>query len=309
MEDEETAVLDAPETVEESAFYTQKDYAKDMEEFDDAPSPAGEQEETQAEEGEESPAGEDEGAGEESPSTINPGLASIAQRVGMSEDEVQAFGNDEALMQGISLLQNHSQANGEAETQSQDEQGAEGEGAAFEPFTVPDEVKEMLDEPMNQFFDSMNEHYQTQFTNALDHINGLNAQLQEMAFNQYDEWVSGQFDGLEGDLAETFGRGATGSLDRDSAQFKARLEVMERMEKLSVDPNLTREKNFAQSIDSLHAQSKVSAEKSKLSDQLKKASNGHTERPGQRTTQDNRSPHERAVAAVKAKIRAHGVET
>jgi len=309
MEDD-TAVMEAPETeapveteveTEESPYFTQDDYNAAVGEEDepDADEKDGD-DETQGAEDEESPAGQDEEAGDESPSTINAGLAAIAHSVGMTGEEVQAFGNDEALIQGIQLLQNHSGA-GEAETP--DEQTSEEAEAAFQPFVVPDEIKEALDEPMNEFFESMNKHYQTQINTALESLHDMNAQLHGMAVQQWDERVSAQFQDLGDEFRDVFGEGHTWDLGKDSKHLDSRVEVMDRMEKLSADPSLSLEQLFKQSVDSLHAKTLVNAEKKSVSGQLQKNGKRLTERPTQKKTQDNRPPRERALANLKANMR------
>tara|TARA_Y100000310_G_scaffold147940_1_gene147222 strand:- start:11457 stop:12440 length:984 start_codon:yes stop_codon:yes gene_type:complete len=319
MEDD-TAVMEAPveteieteaETgAEESPYFTQEDYQAAVGEEGVGDEEKGEtdvedgaegDDETQGAEDEESPAGQDEEAGDESPSTINAGLAAIAHRVGMTEDEVQAFGNDDALIQGIQLLQNHS--NGSASEEDAQEQAAEDGGLKFEPFAVPDTVKEILDEPMNEFFESMNTHYQGQINTALESLNAMNAQLQDMALQQWDERLSDQFQNLGDEFKDIFGEGHTWDLAKGSDHLNARIEVMDRMEKLSADSNLSFEQLLKQSIDSLHTKTLVNAERKSVSDQLRKNGKRLTERPTQKNTQDSRQPRERALANLKAKMR------
>lgn len=241
-------------------------------------------------------------------------LLDIAQDFGFTREQALGFGSPEALE---GALRNMSEA------YQNNQPKAESSGDS-KPDDIPPLDSFELNLPEGEYeqevidvFKGMNDHFQKVVNSLKSEVTALqqieNLREQKAREGRFDDMIAA----AGKDQESIFGKGRADEIDRNGEGFQNRVRTWKEMEALQrADSFLGRAPRSEKELFKVATQSlfgdKLSKQASKSASQRsKKQIRDHmgrfSQRPTKRVTDENLSPDEKALAAVKAKFKEYGI--
>jgi len=290
---------DIPEPQEQSEFQPEQE---DKEQVDEDPV-----EETQASTEEKKP--------EEKQDESDPKIDALIDRahdLGLSDKDIGEFDSTEALEKALTVYERRLMASlRQPEPPPPIQQQAATQQARV-PVELPDLDPKEFDEGLVKAWGSMKEmvrYLNDQNQQLVNHIRAEQGRAEDARFDDHIAKLGDQY-------KEIFGAGSVSELDPKSTEFKNRAEVYRAMHSLKLGyqqlgTRLPSEGElFKRAVNSVFGDkilSKTAAtERQKIAATLKKRSKQHIGRATHREGIDSRTGEQRAIDAVRAKLRDRG---
>lgn len=256
--------------------------------------------------------------------TFTPEHLEIAKQFGFTEEGVKAFGSPELFVSAMhkildardKMVQAQLGAQGKPPDGQQQQLPPGAQGDDIPAFELKFENKEMLDPELVANVEGINNHYHALFKQVRDAMQTMQSQiapLRELQFaNDFDDALSGLPDEYSGIL----GKGTYRSLKKSSPEFRARQQVIGKMQELAEGaarmgrqlpllPELC-----AQAVQALYAgkarENQNTKARQELNGKLKNRASQIIGRPTQRSHDELPYGDAKAMKAVREYLREHG---